>query len=92
MKPGQHLITLRRSGYDTAETSVVLAAGEKKDVTVPMAVHETITGKWWFWTGIGAAVVLGSIATYVVLTTEKDPDAGTIAPGTVKTESFGFRF
>jgi hypothetical protein len=92
LRPGQHRIALRRDGYDPAETSVVLVAGEKKDVVVPMAVHETITNKWWFWTGIGVVVVGGGIAAYLIATTEKDPTAGTIPPGTVKAESFGFRF
>jgi hypothetical protein len=92
LKPGQHRIALSRDGYDRAETSVVVAAGEKKDVDVPMAVHETITSKWWFWTGIGVVLVAGGIATYVALTTEKDPTSGTIAPGTVKAESWAIRF
>lgn len=92
LKPGQHRIALSRDGYDPAETSVVVVAGEKKDVTVPMAVHETLTGKWWFWTGLGVVVVAGGIVGYVAATTEKDPTAGTIAPGTVKAESWGLRF
>ncbi len=92
MKPGQHRIALTRDGYERAETSVVVAAGEKKEVSVPMAVHETITSKWWFWTGIGVVLVAGGVATYVALTTEKSPTSGTIAPGTVKAESWGIRF
>ena len=92
MKPGQHRIALSRDGYDAAEASVVLIAGERKDVDVPMAVHDTITKKWWFWTGIGVVLIAGGIATYVALTTEKDPSSGTIPPGTVKAESWGFRF
>jgi hypothetical protein len=92
MKPGQHRIALSRDGYDRAETSVVVAAGEKKEVSVPMAVRETITSKWWFWTGIGVVLVAGGVATYIALTTEKSPTAGTIAPGTVKAESWGIRF
>jgi hypothetical protein len=92
MKPGQHRIALSRDGYDPAETSVVVSAGEKKEVNVPMAIHETITSKWWFWTGIGVVLVAGGIALYVVATTEKDPSAGTIPPGTVKAEGWGFRF
>lgn len=91
-KPGQHRITLTRDGYDPAETSIVVKAGEDRQVTVPMAVHETITGKWWFWTAIGVVVVGGAIAIGVIANTEKDPTAGTIPPGTVKAESFGFRF
>ena len=92
MKPGQHRIALSRDGYDAAETNVVLIAGERKDVDIPMAVHDSITKKWWFWTGIGVVLVAGGIATYIALTTEKDPSAGTIPPGTVKAESWGFRF
>ena len=92
VKPGQHKVALSRDGYDTAETNVVLAAGEKRDLDVPLAVHDSITKKWWFWTGIGVVLIAGGIATYAALTTEKDPSAGTIAPGTVKAESWGFRF
>ena len=57
-----------------------------------MATHETIAGKWWFWTAIGVVVVGGGIATYIALTTEKDPAAGSIPPGTVKAEAWGIRF
>lgn len=92
LKPGQHRIALSRDGYDPAETSVVVIAGEKKDVSIPMAVRETITGKWWFWTGVGVVLVAGGALAYVAATTERDPSAGTIAPGTVKAESWGFRF
>lgn len=92
MKPGQHRIAVSRDGYDSAEANVVLAAGERKDVDIPMAVHDSIAKKWWFWTGIGVVLVAGGIATYIALTTEKDPSAGTIPPGTVKAQSWGFRF
>ncbi|MBS2013651.1 MAG: PEGA domain-containing protein [Deltaproteobacteria bacterium] len=91
-KPGQHRITLTRDGYDPAETSIVVKAGEDRQVSVPMATHETITSKWWFWTGIGVIVAGGVVATIVIVNTEKDPTSGTIPPGTVKAESFGFRF
>lgn len=92
LSPGQHRITLQRDGYETAETSVVLTAGETKEVRVPMVVRETIAGKWWFWTGIGVVLAAGGVAIGVALTTEKDSTTGTIPPGTVKAESFGFRF
>ncbi len=83
--PGAHKIALRRDGYENAETSVVLAAGERKDVDVPMAQRASILGKWWFWTAVGV-VAAGGVATFVALTTEKSPDTGTIAPGQVKAE------
>jgi hypothetical protein len=91
-KPGPHRISLRRDGYDPAETSVVVIAGERKEVSVPLAVHETITGKWWFWTGIGIIVAGGAAIAIVAATTEQSPSAGTIPPGTVKAEAWGIRF
>jgi PEGA domain-containing protein len=30
-----------------------------------------ITSRWWFWTGVGVAVVAAGVASYVVLTTER---------------------
>jgi hypothetical protein len=86
VRPGLHRIALRREGYEPAETSVVVSAGETKPIRVPMARRETIAGKWWFWTAIGVAVVGGSVATYVALTTERDPTMGTIPPGRVRAE------
>jgi hypothetical protein len=91
-KPGPHVIALRRDGYEPAETSIVVTAGDTKEVSVPMAVRETITGKWWFWTGIGVVLVAGGIVAVLAATTEKEADSGTIPPGTVKAESWGFRF
>ncbi len=92
MKPGQHSISLHRSGYDPTETSVVVIAGERKEVGVPMGVHETITGKWWFWTGIGIVVSAGAVLAIVAATTERSPTAGSIPPGTVKAQAWGIRF
>ena len=91
-RPGQHLVSLRKDGYDPAEQSVVVIAGERKQVNLTMAVHETLTSKWWFWTGIGVVVAGAAAITIVALTQEKTADSGTIPPGTVKAESFGFRF
>lgn len=91
--PGSHRVALGRDGYESAETNVVLAAGETKEVDVPMAQHAPLIAKWWFWTAVGV-VVLGGVATAIALTTEKSPDSGTIPPGQVKAElrlgGFGF--
>ena len=91
-KPGQHLVALSKSGYDPAEQSVVVIAGERKQVNLPLSVHETITSKWWFWTGIGVIVAGAATVTIYALTKEKPADSGTIPPGTVKAEAFGFHF
>lgn len=86
LQPGSHSIALQRRGYDPATTNVVLAAGERKNVDVPMAATDTLTGKWWFWTAIGVAVAAGTVATVIALTTEREADRGTIDPGRVKAE------
>lgn len=83
--PGAHKVALQRDGYEPAETSVVLSAGERKEVDVPMAQRASVLSKWWFWTAVGV-VAAGGVATVIALTTEKSPDTGTIAPGQVKAE------
>lgn len=84
LPPGSHRVGLSRDGYDPAETSVVLAAGERKQVDVPLAERQTLTGKWWFWTAIGVAVVGAGVGTYLAATQERGADTGTIPPGQVK--------
>jgi hypothetical protein len=85
LAPGSHIVLLQREGYEPAQANVVLAAGERKDVDVPMAKRASILTKWWFWTVVGV-VAAGTVATVIALTTEKSPDSGSIAPGQVKAE------
>lgn len=86
--PGQHRISLSRDGYDPVETSVIVNAGERKDVTIEMNRRESLTSKWWFWTAIGVVVVAGGVTAYIAATTERAPDTGTIDPGHVKAQTF----
>lgn len=88
VSPGSHRLDLTRDGYKAARASIALAAGERSTVDVPMEKSAPITAKWWFWTGV-TAVVLGAVATTIVLTTERDPDTGSVAPGRIQT---GLRF
>ena len=44
------------------------------------AASEPITKKWWFWAGMGVAVVGGGVITAALLT-EKSPPRGDIPPG-----------
>jgi hypothetical protein len=85
LAPGAHRVALTRDGYDPAEASVVIAAGERRELDVPMAKQASILGKWWFWTAV-AVVAAGATATVIALTTERSPDSGTIPPGQVKAE------
>jgi len=82
---GSHKIALARDGYEKAETSALVAVGERKEVDVPMVERSSILGRWGFWTAVGV-VAAGGVTTIIALTTEKSPDTGTIAPGQVKAE------
>jgi hypothetical protein len=83
--PGTHKVGVTREGYDDADTSVVVNAGERKDVAVPLAKKASLFTRWWFWTAVGV-VAIGVTTTIIVLNTEKDADTGTIAPGQVRAE------
>jgi hypothetical protein len=87
VSPGEHRVALRRDGYDPVETSVIVGAGEKKDVSLQMSARESLTGKWWFWTTIGVIVVAGGVTAFIAATTERDAETGTIPPGQVKAQS-----
>jgi len=80
---GTHEVVLSREGYEPAKTSTVIVAGERREVDVPLRAQASILKKWWFWTAAGI-VVLGGLATVFVLTSEKDPEPGTVPPGVVK--------
>ena len=82
LAPGRHALTVSRSGYETARTTVVVAAGERNPAEVPLLANAPIYAKWWFWAGIGTAVAAG-VLTFVLVTTERAADQGTVAPGRV---------
>ncbi len=88
LAPGAHQLSLTHAGYKTAQSSLVVAAGERKTLDLALEAETPITKKWWFWTGVGV-VVAGVVATVIVLTTERSPDSGSVAPGQVST---GLRF
>lgn len=92
--PGSHALELRHEGYRGAMTSAVIAAGERRDVEVPLQAESGVLSKWWFWTAVGA-VVAGGVVTVIAFTTEKSADPGTVPPGAVRgglTQGAGFRF
>ncbi len=82
LKQGPHRVELQRDGYRPASSSVIVNAGEKREVDIGLEKEAPITKKWWFWTGVGLAVVGGTVAV-IALTTEKDPGTGTLAPGRI---------
>jgi PEGA domain len=80
--PGLHTIRLERSGYETTDTSAVLAPASRKEIDVPMVKGTPVYARWWLWTAVGVAIA-GGITTYFVLTTERSPDHGSISPGVI---------
>jgi hypothetical protein len=60
----------------------VIVAGERRTLDVLLEGDAPITKKWWFWTGL-AVVAIGTTVTIIALTTERGPDAGSVAPGRI---------
>jgi len=79
---GPHRITALREGYDEASVPLVLNAGATRDLRVQLEESVPLSHRWWFWTGAGA-VVAGSVALAVALTTERRADKGTLTPGQI---------
>ena len=82
LEAGSHAVRVHHDGYDDAQTSIVLGAGERKEVTLDPASLPGIASKWWFWTGLGV-IVAGGIAITAALLTEKPAGSGDYSPGRV---------
>lgn len=84
IRPGRHTLMVRRPGYEEAHATLVLAAEERRVVSLESKPRTVpITSRWWFWTGIGVALVVGAAATAAGMT-ERGPDRGTgFNPSTV---------
>ncbi|MCC6557359.1 MAG: PEGA domain-containing protein [Polyangiaceae bacterium] len=79
---GSHQVVVERDGYEAATTPAVVAAGARKEVTVPLERAKPVVARWWFWAGVGAVVVGGAVLTGALLT-EKPASRGDIDPGQV---------
>jgi tetratricopeptide (TPR) repeat protein len=80
--PGTHELVATANGYYEERVAMTLALGDRRDIELELRKTPGIASKWWFWTGIGA-VVLGGVATAVVLTREKPHSNGTFGTGSV---------
>ena len=79
---GTHQVELTHSGYQPLRSSLVVVAGERKTLDLALEADAPITKKWWFWTGIGV-LAIGATVTVIALTTERNPDKGSVAPGRI---------
>lgn len=82
LRAGTHTLVVDRDGYDEARTTAVVAAGERKQVTIRLERTKPIVARWWFWTGVGV-VVAGGVALIVASQIERAPGQGDIPPGQV---------
>ena len=80
--PGTHTLELARDGYTTRQSTFVVAAGERKELTFGLESSPGLTSHWWFWTG-AAVVTAGAAALTIGLLTSRDAGRGDIAPGRV---------
>jgi hypothetical protein len=60
---------------------MTLALGDRRELDIELREPPGLLSRWWFWTAAGV-IVAGSVASYFVLTTERDPTPGTFGQGT----------
>jgi hypothetical protein len=82
VSPGTHTLELAHDGYTTRQSTFVIAAGERKELTLSLESSPGLTSHWWFWTG-AAVVTAGAAAITIGLLTSRDAGRGDIAPGRV---------
>jgi hypothetical protein len=83
LSPGTHHVQVEKDGYDAAQTQVVLATGERKELSLDPISRTPVYAKWWFWTGVGVVAASAAI-TFAALTTERGPPSGSFSPGLVR--------
>ena len=84
LSAGDHVVTATRDGYDAASVPVVVEAGKTRDVRIELQQKQPITSRWWFWAGVGVLVVgAATTVSILIIQPERDPEAGSIAPGTI---------
>jgi tetratricopeptide (TPR) repeat protein len=82
LAPGSYVLTANAEGYNEERVPMTLALGDRRELDLELKKPASIFGRWWFWTGV-ALVVAGGVASYFILTTERDPDKGSFNPGSV---------
>jgi PEGA domain len=79
---GSYTVAVRKPGFGTYQTHLVVRAGERADLNAPLAVQKTpIYRKWWFWTAAAVVVVGASVGGYFAARAAETPtlDGGGLA-------------
>lgn len=82
---GTHSLLLRHPQFADTTASVVVEAGQRREVTVPLR-GKPVTSKWWFWASVGAAAATVGVVTAASLST-RSADTGTIPPGRISSQA-----
>lgn len=78
---GTYRFVVRKPGFDTFDTKLVVLPGQDVDLPAKMAEEKIpVTKRWWFWTGIVATLAGGAAITYAL--TRQDPAPPPYAGGT----------
>jgi hypothetical protein len=83
---GGHQLEAQADGYEPFRSELVLAAGQERKVDIemllpPARVAQPVYKKWWFWTGLGAAVAGGTATAFLLRPGVKPPVGSTFMPG-----------
>jgi len=73
---GDYRIDVRKSGYVPYVTKVTLRPGQRTDILARMAEDPPLTRRWWFWTSIGGAVLVGGLVAAVIVLNASEYDGG----------------
>ncbi|MFO0616127.1 MAG: PEGA domain-containing protein [Polyangiaceae bacterium] len=92
LKAGEHRVVVGASGFEDHEVKVVVKAGEVKRLELsPIAIP--LSQRPWFWITLTTGVLAtgAGIGIVYALTTEGDPEFGTIPPKQVPVDGPAFR-
>lgn len=83
LNAGLHEIRVERAGYEPVSTSAMIAAGARKQVTIPLEPIP-VTQRGWFWAsvGLGVAAAAAAVVLTQVIVTPLPP--GSLQPGTIQ--------
>lgn len=83
VSPGRHRVVARAERHRDADATVVVAAGERRELTLEPERIPLLVERWWFWTTAG--VLAAATVTTLALTLERSAaDGEHFAPGTIQ--------
>jgi hypothetical protein len=84
---GVHDLVARRDGYEPHRSKVDLRAEQERNLDLTLvAVHASsapVYRRWWFWTGVGAAIAGGTAAALLMRPGTEAPLTGGLGAGSV---------